>query len=64
MNLFKKKKEVIYIHYVVIVKPENFGIIRSTYEWKQTDFKDLDFIVADDGGNTTHIWSILSFVPT
>lgn len=49
---------------MVIVKPEKFVIIRSTYEWKQTDFKDLDFIVADDGGNTTHMWSILGFVPS
>jgi hypothetical protein len=31
--------------------------------WKQTDFKDLDFVVADGGGNTIPLWSSLAFVP-
>lgn len=42
----------------------NFVIIKSTCGLKQRDFKDLDFVVADDGGNTTHMWSILGFVPS
>ena len=55
----KKKKKRIYIHYVHCEARKTQALLLSTYEWKQTDFKDLDFIVADDGGNTNNICGLL-----
>ena len=54
MNLSQKKKKGSHIHPLCgDCETRKFWYYKVNYEWKQIDFKDLNFIVVDNGGNTT-----------